>query len=181
MIRTMQTSFFGSPQKPLQYRTPKAELEEIKSNANEESRDDLMASRKRMDRVKVKPEVTIPEFEIHKKWYEYEKKIGKETKVPSKAGLKMALSNDFLKGSDKLSFQKNVNVLGNLKIARKPTGHLNPLIKPNTNIHNMSTSFDERSVDSQEPKPFANPRRTKTNLLRVKQYAVSQSEQPPLQ
>jgi hypothetical protein len=77
---TLNQTFFGSAKKPKSY-TPQNELEEIKSNMFKENGKFIKESFTK--RGKIIEEVTVPEYDINKKWYAFEKKQGKDFKLPS--------------------------------------------------------------------------------------------------
>lgn len=167
VITSMQTSFFGNVKKPL-FLTPNNELEEIKSAVYEESTKSIKANL--MRRGTIKAEVTIPEYDIHKKWYEYEKKIGKDFKLPSS----LTAKNSFNKSSisnDYKDLSSYIGILGNLKVSKKANGNLNPLVG-NTNFDAINYTLESRSFDAEETK-VKFPKMQKTNLLSIRQIGTS--------
>jgi hypothetical protein len=80
MTSTLNQSFFGMAKKPLTY-TPQNELEETKDSVFRENSKIIKESITK--RGKVIEEVTVPEYNINKKWYAYERKQGTDFKLPS--------------------------------------------------------------------------------------------------
>lgn len=170
-IHSANTSFFGSTRNPLRLISPLGELEEIKSTQNEESREDLFnKSRKFFKQNIIKPEVTISEHDISKKWYEYELKIGRELKLPLSSVNKGSYSPDKSTQSTTLSLSGPFNILGNLKIQKKGSASLNPLVNPaKPNLRH--TMYDGGLYPLEEIK-MVKPKVLKTNLLSIRQYSI---------
>lgn len=166
-ITSLATSFFGNIKKPLQY-TPHNELEEIKSAAYEESTKSIKANI--MRRGTIKAEVTIPEYDLHKQWYEYEKKIGKDFKLPSSLTVKNSLNKNSTSNNYN-DLSSYIGILGNLKVPKKSNGNYNPLVG-GSNFGAMNSTLESRSFDIEETKTKF-PKRLKTNLLSIKQIGIS--------
>ena len=173
---TALTSFFGSPRESSKYRTPLGQLDEVQSNRHENSKSDIQSIKVKITNQKAtKPEVTISEYEINKKWYEYEQKQGKEKKWNSVLLNKTSYSPE--KAKPQFSLNEHMNILGNLKVPKKPSGTLNPLITPNA-VTMRNTTYDSKMFKMEELKT-GRAKPTKATLLSIKQYeAPNQSILP---
>ena len=117
----------------------------------------------------MKPEVTISEYDISKKWYEYEKKIGSPLKLPSTMiPSKYSSPKRENYNPPVFSLSNNINILGNLKIPKKLSSVLNPL------VDHKDPSFQNTSFDKRETKesllPVSSPNRKKVSLMSIRQY-----------
>lgn len=159
-----QMSFFGSPKEPLKYNTPLGELAEVQSN--DESNANLSTMRGKIATQRtIKPEVTISEYDISRKWYEYEQKMFKDHKLPP--GLFSKSTYSSTKGGFSFSLNDTGAIIGNLKSPKKTSGALNPLVGSSSKkIRNIT--FDEKMYED-EPK-FVRPKPAKTTLISIKQY-----------
>ena len=169
-VLTAYPSFFGSVRDPLVYKTPKGNLEEIKSTL-EESKKSIPALKKKIVKQNtIKPEVTISEFDIHKKWYDYEKNIGKEFVLPSTLMNRSAYASENV-SPNQSPILKNMKVTSHLRLLRKPTGGLNPLVNHDKS-HKNSISFDSRPTKS-EKVSMSPYKRTRTKLLSIKKIEIA--------
>ena len=169
-------SFFGSTKNsPL----IKAQIEDDHDDkVSEDSMEDVTTIRETTKFIgkATKPEVTVSEYDISKKWYEYEKKIGNDLKFTSSLGSKGNVGLNKMTMLSPLSVWEDITIQGNLKIQRKITSNLNPLVSKS----NSRTPIYSPNISDYEDRRVIQPKKVSTKMLSITSIGASNNFNPDL-
>lgn len=143
-IIRMGTSLMTKIGTPSMAKTPAGEMSNRASPIQFESKEELETIKETFRRqTTIKPEVTISEYDITKRWFEFEKKIGKDYKPQL---------NNTIYGAGNITLLPLIdesNIVGNLKIPRKKISNANPLVHSSRLVyHSQTPSLSNSNIDT---------------------------------
>ncbi|CAI2360321.1 unnamed protein product [Moneuplotes crassus] len=156
-------SFFGSTKSSPKYKNGSKGIHEEEKSLEmtpKRSNPKMRISKNFVKQTTIKEEVTISEYEINKKWYDYEKKTGKDFSLPSSKMIKTT------QGPEAFNFSTPNGALAKLNTSINRginSGSINSFRTPNK-FTLPNNSFDSRVGGSESP--MKNKiRRRQTKLL----------------
>lgn len=151
-------NFFGSTKKALSPNFSKKNYEGIKIQEREKPKRRSLGKHNFTKQNTIKPEVTISEYEINKKWYDYEKRKGKDYSLQSSK-----FANKTYTTSTPTGMVQKLNLSGHKGVKSGGYGHYN---SPNKYPLSGNT-FDSRGGKPETPKKVP-IQRIRTKLLSVR-------------